>query len=628
MLKMTSEKHGFEAEVSRLLNMMVHSVYSEREIFLREIISNASDACDKLRYEGLTNEGLLKDVGDLAIDIRLDKDEKTLIISDNGIGMNKDDLISHLGTIARSGTSTFVDNMSGDEKSDVNLIGQFGVGFYSVFMVADKVEVVSRKAGEDTAWAWISDGIGEYTISSAEKEGAGTQITLHIKEDASEFLEVMRLKNIIKTYSDHITLPITLISKNEDAEAEEKETTEKVNDGTALWARQKSDITDEQYKEFYHHVSHAFDEPDTTIHYRAEGKIEYTVLLFIPSQQPMDLFDPSRKPKVKLYVKRVFITEDSEDLLPGYLRFMRGVIDSEDLPLNISREMLQNNPVMTSISSAVTKRVLNELEKKAKKDVEGYNGFWNNFGPVLKEGIYEDFARRDQILKLSRFHSTKGDDLTSLDDYVSRMAEGQETIYYITGDSLEAAKRSPQLEGFKAKKIEVLFLTDPVDEFWMQMVPEFEGKKFGSVTRGTADLDDKKDEEKDENTPELDTLIAVLKTNLGETVKDVRPSNRLTDSAVCLVADDNDMDMHMERILKMHNKLDTAASARVMEINADNPLIKTLASAATKDGSVDALKDASQILLDQARIMEGELPSDPVAFASRLSSMMTNSFSS
>ena len=625
---MTSEKHGFEAEVSRLLNMMVHSVYSEREIFLREIISNASDACDKLRYEGLTNEGLLKDVGDLAIDIRLDKDEKTLIISDNGIGMNKDDLISHLGTIARSGTSTFVDNMSGDEKSDVNLIGQFGVGFYSVFMVADKVEVVSRKAGEDTAWAWISDGIGEYTISSAEKEGAGTQITLHIKEDASEFLEVMRLKNIIKTYSDHITLPITLISKNEDAEAEEKETTEKVNDGTALWARQKSDITDEQYKEFYHHVSHAFDEPDTTIHYRAEGKIEYTVLLFIPSQQPMDLFDPSRKPKVKLYVKRVFITEDSEDLLPGYLRFMRGVIDSEDLPLNISREMLQNNPVMTSISSAVTKRVLNELEKKAKKDVEGYNGFWNNFGPVLKEGIYEDFARRDQILKLSRFHSTKGDDLTSLDDYVSRMAEGQETIYYITGDSLEAAKRSPQLEGFKAKKIEVLFLTDPVDEFWMQMVPEFEGKKFGSVTRGTADLDDKKDEEKDENTPELDTLIAVLKTNLGETVKDVRPSNRLTDSAVCLVADDNDMDMHMERILKMHNKLDTAASARVMEINADNPLIKTLASAATKDGSVDALKDASQILLDQARIMEGELPSDPVAFASRLSSMMTNSFSS
>ena len=624
---MKSEKHGFEAEVSRLLHMMVHSVYSEREIFLRELISNASDACDKLRYEGLTNEKLLDGTGDFAIDIRLDKDTKTLTISDNGIGMNKKDLISHLGTIARSGTSAFVDNMSGDEKSDTNLIGQFGVGFYSVFMVADKVEVISRKAGSKKAWAWISDGIGEYTISDAKKDCSGTQVTLHIKDDATEFLEVMRLKNIIKTYSDHITLPITLISKNDDDKAEEKEVSEKVNDGTALWARPKSDITDDQYKEFYHHVAHSFDEPATTIHYRAEGKIEYTVLLFIPSQQPADLFEPSRKPKVKLYVKRVFITEDCEDLLPGYLRFMRGVIDSEDLPLNISREMLQNNPVMTSISGAVTKRILTDLEKKAKKDVKGYNDFWNNFGAVLKEGIYEDFARRDQILKISRFHSTADEELTSLEGYVSRMGEGQDTIYYITGDSLLAAKRSPQLEGFKAKNIEVLYLTDPVDEFWMQMVPEFDGKKFGSVTRGAADLDDKKDDEKKANTPEIEALIAVIKTNLGEAVKDVRISNRLTDSAVCLVADDNDMDMHMERILKMHNKLDGGASTRVMEINAENSLIKTLAAAATKKNSVAALKDASQILLDQARIMEGDLPDDPVAFASRLSLMMTNSFS-
>jgi len=624
---MKSEKHGFEAEVSRLLHMMVHSVYSEREIFLRELISNASDACDKLRYEGLTNEKLLEGTSDFAIDIQLDKETKTLTISDNGIGMNKEDLISHLGTIARSGTSAFVDNMSGDEKSDTNLIGQFGVGFYSVFMVADKVEVISRKAGNKKAWAWISDGIGEYTVSDAKKDCSGTQVTLHIKDDATEFLEVMRLKNIIKTYSDHITLPITLISKNEDEKAEEKEVSEKVNDGTALWARPKSDITDDQYKEFYHHVAHSFDEPATTIHYRAEGKIEYTVLLFIPSQQPADLFEPSRKPKVKLYVKRVFITEDCEDLLPGYLRFMRGVIDSEDLPLNISREMLQNNPVMTSISGAVTKRILSDLEKKAKKDVKGYNDFWNNFGAVLKEGIYEDFARRDQILKISRFYTTADEELTSLEGYVSRMGEGQDTIYYITGDSLVAAKRSPQLEGFKAKNIEVLYLTDPVDEFWMQMVPEFDGKKFGSVTRGAADLDDKKDDEKKENTPEMDALIAVIKTNLGEAVKDVRISNRLTDSAVCLVADDNDMDMHMERILKMHNKLDGGASTRVMEINAENSLIKTLAAAATKKNSVAALKDASQILLDQARIMEGDLPDDPVAFASRLSLMMTNSFS-
>jgi molecular chaperone HtpG len=624
---MTTEKMGFEAEVSRLLHMMVHSVYSDREIFLRELISNASDACDKLRYEGLTNNDLLKDAGEFAIDIRLDKESKTLTISDNGIGMNRDDLISHLGTIARSGTSAFMDNISGDEKKDVNLIGQFGVGFYSVFMVADKVEVLSRKAGDEKAYLWSSDGIGEYTISDAEKVGAGTSIMIHIKDEADEFLEVHRLKNIIKTYSDHVTIPITLISKTEEKDAEEEEQSERVNDGTALWARSKSDITDEQYKEFYHYVAHAYDEPGMTIHYRAEGKIEYTVMLFIPSQQPMDLFDPARKTKVKLYVKRVFITDDCEDILPGYLRFMRGVVDSEDLPLNISREMLQNNPVMTSISNAVTKRILSELEKKAKKDVEGYNQFWDAFGPVVKEGIYEDFARRDQILKMSRFYSTASEDLTSLDDYVSRMNEGQETIYYITADTLEAAKRSAQLEGFKAKGIEVVFFTDAVDEFWLQMVPEFDGKKLASVTRGSSDLDDKKDDDKEEEkSPELEALISVIKENLGEAVKDVRKSNRLTDSAVCLVADDNDMDMHMERILKMHNKLDGAASARVMEINAENDLIKALSKAATKKGSVDALKDASQVLLDQAKIMEGDLPDDPVAFAGRLSKMMEASF--
>lgn len=624
---MTTEKMGFEAEVSRLLHMMVHSVYSDREIFLRELISNASDACDKLRYEGLTNSELLKDAGDFAIDIRLDKESKTLTVSDNGIGMNREDLISHLGTIARSGTSAFMENISGDEKKDVNLIGQFGVGFYSVFMVADKLEVLSRKAGEEKAYLWSSDGIGEYTISDAEKVESGTSIMLHIKDEADEFLEIHRLKNIIKTYSDHVTIPITMISKSEEKDAEEEETSERVNDGTALWARSKSDITEEQYKEFYHHVAHAYDEPGMTIHYRAEGKIEYTVMLFIPSQQPMDLFDPARKTKVKLYVKRVFITDDCEDILPGYLRFMRGVVDSEDLPLNISREMLQNNPVMTSISNAVTKRILSELEKKAKKDEDGYNQFWEAFGPVLKEGIYEDFARRDQILKMSRFYSTQGDELTSLDDYVSRMNDGQDTIYYITADSLEAAKRSPQLEGFKAKDIEVIFFTDPVDEFWLQMVPEFDGKKLASVTRGSADLDDKKEDDKnEENSPEIEALLSVLKTNLGEAVKDVRKSNRLTESAVCLVADDNDMDMHMERILKMHNKLDGAASARVMEINAENDLIKALSKAATKEGSIDLLKDASQMLLDQAKIMEGDLPDDPVAFASRLSKVMEASF--
>ena len=623
---MTTEKMGFEAEDSRLLHMMVHSVYSDREIFLRELISNASDACDKLRYEALTNSKLLENADEFSIEIKIDDKAKTITISDNGVGMNRDDLISNLGTIARSGTSNFMENMSGDTKKDVNLIGKFGVGFYSVFMVADKVQVLSRKAGDDKAYLWASDGIGEYTISDGEKEKNGTQITLHIKKDAKEFLEVHRLKNIIKTYSDHIALPITLISKGENKEKKEEEKSEKVNDGMALWARQKSDITEEQDKEFYHHVAHAFDDPATTIHYKAEGKIEYTVLLFIPSQQPMDLFDPARKTKVKLYVKRVFITDDCEDLLPGYLRFMRGVVDSEDLPLNISREMLQNNPVMTSIKNAVTKRILSELEKKAKKDTDGYNQFWNAFGAVLKEGIYEDFSHRDQILKMARFETTADKGLTGLDDYVGRMKKDQETIYYITADNLKTAKRSPQLEGFKAKNIEVLYFTDPVDEFWLQMVPEFEGKKLQSVTRGASDLDKDDESKKTKNKPGMDALIGVLKTNLGDAVKDVRQSKRLTESAVCLVADDNDMDIHMERILKMHNKLDGQASARVLELNPDNALIKTLAKKAKEDGSVENLKNASFLLLDQARILEGDLPEDASAFAIRLSSMMVNSF--
>ena len=617
----TIEKHGFQAEVSRLLHMMVHSVYSEREIFLRELISNASDACDKLRYEALTQPDLIKGDPEFKVTITLDNTAKTLTLSDNGIGMDHDDLISHLGTIARSGTSSFMDKMSGDDSKDVNMIGQFGVGFYSVFMVSDNIQVISKKAGEDNSWLWKSDGIGEYTLSPAAKESRGTDIILHIKDDATEFLEESRIRSIIKTYSDHIAMPITL-TVTKDGE----EISEKINEGTALWVRSKSEITEEQYKEFYHHVGHAMDDPWMTLHYKAEGMIEYSVLMFVPSQPPMDLFDPARKTRTKLYVKRVFITDDCEDLIPGYLRFMRGIVDSEDLPLNISREMLQNNPVMTKIRSAVTKKILSELDKKATKDPEAYAAFWKSFGPVLKEGIYEDFSRRDQLLKLARFESTGEEGLHSLADYVSRMKDGQENIYYITGDNPTVAKRSPQLEGFKAKGIEVLFLTDAVDDFWLQMVPEFDGKKFQSVTRGTADLDDKKDGDDDEDkksTPELDALIGVLKANLDGVVKDVRLSNRLTDSAVCLVADDGDMDIHLQRILQQHQQLDQT-SLRVLEINADHSLIKTISAAATRDGSIDALKDVSSMLLDQARIMEGELPEDPVAFAQRLSTIMTN----
>lgn len=626
------EKHGFQAEVSKLLHMMVHSVYSEREIFLRELISNASDACDKLRYEALTKPELIKDNPDFDVTITLDETAGTLTLSDNGIGMSHDDLISHLGTIARSGTSAFMDKMSENKKdddgNDVNMIGQFGVGFYSVFMVSDDIKVTSRKAGADESWTWHSDGIGEYTLSPADKESRGTDIVIHIKEDAKEFLSDHRIKSIIKTYSDHIAIPITLsFTKTKDEKSEV--VTEKVNEGKALWVRPKSEITEEQYKEFYHHVGHAIDDPWMTLHYRAEGIIEYTVLMYIPSQPPMDLFDPARKTRTKLYVKRIFITDDCEDLIPSYLRFMRGVVDSEDLPLNISREMLQNNPVMNKIRTAVTKKILAELEKKAAKEPDSYAEFWKAFGPVLKEGVYEDFSRRDQLLKLSRFESTQKEGLQSLDDYIGRMKEGQENIYYITGDNLDVAKRSPQLEGFKAKGIEVLFLTDAVDDFWLQMVPEYEGKKFQSVTRGVADLDDKKDAddsaEKDEkSTPEMDALIGVLKANLEGAVKDVRLSNRLTDSAVCLVADEGDMDIHLQKILQQHQQLDQT-SLRVLEINADHALIKAIGAASVKEGSIDSLKDAASLLLDQARIMEGQMPDDPVAFTSRLSSIMAKS---
>lgn len=620
------EKHGFQAEVSRLLHMMVHSVYSDREIFLRELISNGSDACDKLRYAALTNAELTEGNGDFEISITLDEKAETITISDNGIGMDHDDLISHIGTIARSGTSAFMDNLpEGEDKAanmPSNMIGQFGVGFYSVFMVADKVSVISRKAGDKQAWEWLSDGIGEYTIAKADKDSCGTDITIHIKEDAKEFLSDHRLKNIIKTYSDHIAIPINL-----NTEKDGETVTDKVNEGVALWVRPKSDITEENYKEFYHQVAQAYDDPWMTLHYKAEGVIEYNVLMYVPSAAPMDLFDPARKSRAKLYVKRVFITDDCDDLLPGYLRFMRGIVDSEDLPLNISREMLQNNPVMNKIRSAVTKRVLSELQKKADKKPEDFAEFWKNFGAVLKEGIYEDFERRDQILKMARFESTEQQGLQTLTDYISRMKEGQENIYYITGDNPEVAKRSPQLEGFRAKGIEVLFLTDAVDDFWLQMVPEFEDKKFQSVTRGTADLDgddkDKTDKKEETSTPEMDALIAVLKTNLEGKIKDVRLSKRLTDSAVCLVADDGDMDIHLQRILQQHNQLDQA-SLRVLEINADHTLIKSMSAAAGKDGALDALKDAASLLLDQARIIEGDAPEDPVAFAKRLSDFMAS----
>ena len=619
---MKMEKLGFQAEVSRLLDIVAHSLYSDRAVFLRELISNASDACDKLRYLSLTEPGLVGDDPEFKITVAIDKANKTLTVSDNGIGMNREELISHLGTIARSGSAQFVQALEDGKSKDVSLIGQFGVGFYAAFMVADHVTVVSRKAGETQAWKWVSDGKGEFEIGEAERATRGTDVILHIKKGAEEFLESARVNSIITKYSDHIALPIKLIEGAKE---------EKVNQAAALWTRSKSDITPEQYREFYHHVAHAFDEPWGTLHFKAEGKIEYTGLVFIPSTKPFDLFHPDRKQSLKLYVKRVFITDHCEELLPSWLRFLKGLVDSEDLPLNISREMLQQNPVLAKIRHGVVKKVIEYLKKKAEGEAESYAAFWNNFGAVLKEGIYEDSEHKDALLKLARFRSTHGDALVSLADYIGRMKEGQSAIYYLTGDSLEAASRSPQLEGYRAKGIEVLLLTDGVDEFWVPAVAEYEGKSFKSVTRGGADLDAiKGDAKAEEKKPEpaaagIDNLIALMKLTLKDAVKDVRVSQRLTDSAVCLVADEGDMDMRLARLLQQHKRID-ALMPRVLEINGSHPVVAALAKAVST-GKGEAVADASWLLLDQARIQEGETLTDPTSFAKRLGEVLGKAFS-
>jgi molecular chaperone HtpG len=620
---MKMEKMGFQAEVSRLLDIVAHSLYSDRAVFLRELVSNASDACDKLRYLSLTEPGLLADNPDFAITVTLDKDAKTLTVSDNGIGMNRDELISHLGTIARSGSAQFVQALEGekDKKSDVSLIGQFGVGFYAAFMVADRVEVVSRRAGETQAWKWVSDGKGEFEVGESDRATRGTDVILHIKTEAEEFLDAHRVSAIITKYSDHIALPIKLVEGGKE---------EKVNQAAALWTRPKSEITEEQYRDFYRHVAHAFDEPWSTLHFKAEGKIEYTGLVFIPASKPFDLFHPDRKQSLKLYVKRVFITDHCEELLPSWLRFVKGLVDSEDLPLNISREMLQQNPVLTKIRQGVVKKVLEHLKKKAENEAESYAAFWNNFGAVLKEGIYEDNDNRAALMGLARFRSTQGDALVSLADYVGRMKEGQSAIYYLTAESLEAAARSPQLEGYKAKGVEVLLLVDGIDEFWIPAVGEFEGKTFKSVTRGGADLDAiKTDGKSDEKKPEpaaegIDNLIAMMKLSLKDAVKDVRVSQRLTDSAVCLVADEGELDMRLARLLQQHKRLDSLAP-RVLEINGSHPVIAALAKAVST-GKGEQVADAAWVLLDQARIQEGEPLPDPTAFARRLGQMMSKAF--
>jgi molecular chaperone HtpG len=617
--KPQTETRSFQAEVSRLLDIVAHSLYSEKEIFLRELISNASDSCDRLRYAALTEPGLAEGDANYRVVLTPVKSSRTLTVADNGIGMNRDELVENLGTIARSGTAAFVKELTGDEKKDMSLIGQFGVGFYSAFMVADKVEVLSRKAGDSEGWRWVSDGRGSFTIEPAANVSRGVRIALHMREGDEEYLEPHRLRQIVKTYSDHIALPIVLADGNKE---------ETINSASALWTRPRSEITPEQYKEFYHHVGQSFDEPWLTLHARAEGVLEYTLLLFVPTNKPFDLFDPERKSHLKLYVRRVFITDEGTDLLPSYLRFVRGIVDSEDLPLNISREMLQANPMVARIRQQLTRRVLTEFGKKAEEAPEEYAIFWDNFGAVVKEGLYEDREQRDTLLGLTRFRSTMRDGLISLDQYVEAMRPGQEAIYTITGDNLDLLQKSPQLEGFRARGIEVLLLTDPIDEFCVPSVATYKEKPFKSATRGGVDLDkieapdDKKAEaEKPEPPPKLQSLIAIFKLALGDAVKDVRSSDRLTDSAVCLVADEGDLDMHLERLLKQHRQLDTTAR-RILELNPRHRLIERLSASVGETGASEQLGEFAWLLLDQARIVEGEQLPDPPAFARRLAMLL------
>lgn len=617
---MTQESFAFQTEVGRLLDIVAHSLYTHKEIFLRELISNASDACDRLRYQAIMDPHLVEGDPEFRIRLIVDKDQRRLSVEDNGLGMNRQDLIDTLGTIARSGTQAFLGQLTGDAKKDLALIGQFGVGFYSAFMVADRVDVLTRRAGETDAWLWSSDGKGNFTISAAERPERGTTVTLHLAADESEFLETHRLRQVVKTYSDHIGFPILL---------GEGEAAEKINAASTLWTLPKKEISADAYKEFYHHVGHTFDDPWLTIHAVVEGIVSYICLLFVPSEAPFDLFDPERKGRVRLYVNRVFITDDCEGLLPPYLRFLRGVVDSADLPLNISRETFQHDPRLAKIRSGLIKRVLDELIKKAEEAPGEYESFWATFGAVLKEGLYEDYENRERLLGLARFRSTAGEGWTSLASYVERMKPGQDAIFTMSGEAAASLAASPQLEGFRAKGVEVLLLTDPIDEFWVTAVRSFKDKPFKSAAGADADLSGIEAGEPDaeaepEAAPaELDRLIAVLKAVLKESVKDVRVSQRLTDSPVCLVSAAGDIDMYLERMLRQSRRLGAeSAVPRILEINGRHPLIRHMAAIASRSDAETALADLAYLLLDQAHIVEGDRVQDPLAFARRLANVM------
>ncbi|HEX7230670.1 MAG TPA: molecular chaperone HtpG, partial [Candidatus Binatia bacterium] len=620
-----NETRAFEADVAKLLHMMVHSVYSDRDVFLRELISNAADACERLRYEAIAKPDVLDSSSTFKITLSIDADKKMLSVEDNGIGMNRDELVQALGTIAHSGTRAFLEKSDASQADGTGaaLIGQFGVGFYSAFMVADKVDVIARRAGSEEAWQWSSDGKGTYSVAPialADAPVRGTRVILHLMPDATSYTERFTLERIVKAQSGHVPVPIAIIEKPGAEPAE-------VADGAALWTKPKSEISAADYTDFYRSVAGQFDEPALTVHFRAEGRHEYTVLAFVPGSRPFDLFDPDRKGRIKLYVKRVFITNDA-DVLPRYLRFVRGLVDSADLPLNVSREMIQESPILAAIQKGATSRVISELEKLAANELEAYAKIWDNFGGVLKEGIYEDFERRDALLALSRFKTTASTkEWRSLKDYVAALKQNQTAIYYLAGKDVASLEVSPHLEGFRARGIEVLLLTDPVDSFWVAYGISFDGKPFKSVTQGAAELGlipllESKQQQSPEVEKSVTEFLAFIKTELGDAVSDVRPSDRLTDSAVCLVAPESGPDRQLEKLLAGTGRLENAAKP-ILEVNARHDMIKALSSLGEDDRSFK--QDAAHLLFDEARILDGGPPENPKQFSDRLTNMLRRS---
>ncbi|HFQ14134.1 MAG TPA: molecular chaperone HtpG [Gammaproteobacteria bacterium] len=617
------ETLSFQTEVKQLLNLMIHSLYSNKEIFLRELISNASDACDKLRFEALADDALFEGDSDLKISVTYDKEARTVTVSDNGIGMNRQEVMDNIGTIASSGTRKFLDSLSGDQARDANLIGQFGVGFYSAFIVADKVTLETRRAGleKEHGVRWESSGEGEYSLETIEREARGTTITLHLREDEAEFCEAYRLRSIINKYSDHISMPI-LMPKLDD-KGEPTDEMETVNKGSALWARPKSEITEEDYKEFYKHVAHDFEDPLKWIHNKVEGTQSYTSLFYIPRRAPFDLYDRDKRYGIKLYVKRVFIMDDAEQLMPNYLRFVRGVVDSDDLPLNISREILQHNRQIDTIRAASVKKILGMLESMASNDAEDYAIFWKEFGNVFKEGPAEDFANRERLLKLMRFASTHNDSdaqNVSLDDYIGRMQEKQDKIYYLTAESYVAAKNSPHLELFRKKGIEVLLMYDRVDEWMMSYVDEYDGKKLVSIAKGDLDLGDleDKDEKKKARKAEKEykDLLKRMQETLGDKVKEVRISHRLTDSPSCLVVEEGAMALNMQKLLKQAGQ-HVPDLQPVLELNPEHMLVQRLRD----EQDEERFADWCHVLFDQAMLSEGGQLEDPAGFVNRINAL-------